>query len=274
MEGAAAWATARLEAVLGTAGSHGDAEQLAAWLPHTRAWLAAASGQLPQVEQLPGLAGTPGQGSASPAPQGAQAMPRLRAGLHAAGAAPTGGVAQADRRLPLQAPVGPRSWRGLVRLGLVQLVSGEQRQHSQFGRSPVWTLLCGLCVVTRLARNEPRLGLGHGSQHFPPPPSHPIRCCAGEGAVGRLPLPELLRLDATRLHAAQVGCGTLLRRQTRLSFCASCGGLRGHALPQPVRQITTVLERVRKAVSGSSPKHLKHQPPVWPCRPSFNVFWC
>ena len=30
-------------------------------------------------------------------------------------------------------------------------------------------------------------------------------CCAGEGAIARLPVPETLRLDTARMHAAQVG---------------------------------------------------------------------
>ncbi|KAL4439722.1 hypothetical protein ABPG75_002723 [Micractinium tetrahymenae] len=144
--GAAAWATAKLEAMLGSASSHGSWEQLGAWLPHSRAWLAGASGQLPQVEQLATLTAA-AQSNASLVPERHQALPSLRAGLRASGAGP-GGSSSTTQQLPLQAPVDHRSWQGLVRLGLVQLVSGE-------------------------------------------------------GTIGRLPLPELLRLDASRLHAAQ-----------------------------------------------------------------------
>ncbi|PSC74446.1 T-complex 11 [Micractinium conductrix] len=49
-EGAAAYATTKFEAMLGRAELYQEA-QLSALLPHTRAWLADASGQLPHIEQ-------------------------------------------------------------------------------------------------------------------------------------------------------------------------------------------------------------------------------
>lgn len=149
-EGAAAYATAKLEAVLGAAeGVLPD--QLGLRLPHTRAWLAAASGQLPQVEQLEALAAGAASAGSSTTPPQQQALPQLRAGLRSSRGA-AGAAAAAPRQPALPAPVEARSWRGLVRLGLVQLV-------------------------------------------------------AGDGPVARLPLPETLRLDAGRLHAAQVRFG-------------------------------------------------------------------
>lgn len=121
-EGAAAYAASKWEAVLGPAGGAVSAEELGARLPHARAWLAAASGQLPHVEQLEALSG----GLSTPA-AAQQALPHMRAGLRAAPTA--GGSAGAEARGPqLQRPMEARSWRGLVRLGLVQLVSGERRR--------------------------------------------------------------------------------------------------------------------------------------------------
>lgn len=120
-EGAAAWAAAKLEELLGSASGHA-AGQLGAWLPHTRAWLALASGQLPQVEQLAALTAVP-QGSAGPSAERHPTLPQLRSGVRASGRSSAG--RGRPRRLALQAPVDPRSWQGLVRLGLVQLVSGE-----------------------------------------------------------------------------------------------------------------------------------------------------
>lgn len=49
----------------------------------------------------------------------------------------------------------------------------------------------------------------------PPTIAHPS-ATAGEGAVARLPLPETLRLDAGRLHAAQGDCQRLLVTATCL----------------------------------------------------------
>ena len=123
-EGAAAYASAKFEGMLGAAHDF-TPEQLGARLPHARAWLAAASGQLPQVEQLAALhAGIRDDGSPAAPPQ-PQALPQLRAGLRApSGIDSSGGAAQQQEALPLQSPVEARSWQGLVRLGLVQLVSG------------------------------------------------------------------------------------------------------------------------------------------------------
>ncbi len=114
MEGAAAYATSKFEQMLGSAQGCSP-EQLGQRLPHTRAWLAAASGQLPRVEQIE--AGLLCESGAL-APE-AQALPQMRAGLRASAA---GG--SSTKMEPLVAPVRARSWRGLVRLGLVQLISG------------------------------------------------------------------------------------------------------------------------------------------------------
>lgn len=138
-EGAAAYATTKFEAMLGRAELYQEA-QLSALLPHTRAWLADASGQLPHIEQV-----YVGRNFSSLRQH--QTLPQLRAGL---GSASSGSdVAAQQRRLVLAAPVDARSWQGLVRQGLVRMVSGE-------------------------------------------------------GIIGRLTVPETLRLDAMRLHAAQV----------------------------------------------------------------------
>lgn len=111
-EGAAAFATSKFEAMIGSA------QDCALRLPHTRAWLAAASGQLPHVEQME--AALAGQGSTAPVEQ-ATPLPQLRAGLRSSAATSSTSARQAR----LLAPVACRSWRGLVRLGLVQLVSGK-----------------------------------------------------------------------------------------------------------------------------------------------------
>lgn len=155
-DGAAAYATLKYEDMLGSPSTYKEVERLGSWMPHTRAWLAAASGQLPHVEQLAALSGTSGTASAAGSSgsaqgqhlPGNQALPQLRTGLRASASTGSSSSAHGRQRMVLQGPVEARSWRGLVRLGLVQLVSGE-------------------------------------------------------GTIGRLPLPETLRLDATRLHASQ-----------------------------------------------------------------------
>ena len=128
-------------------------EQLAARLPHARAWLAAASGQLPHIEQLAALhppevapgASSGGGASLPPAPA-QQPLPVLRAGLRAplavssAASATSSATAlpgQQQQQSALEAPVAARSWRGLVRLGLVQLVSGG---HTSLLSSPLAVL--------------------------------------------------------------------------------------------------------------------------------------
>lgn len=217
--------------MLGSAGGAG-AGQLGAWLPHTRAWLAGASGQLPQVEQLPALVASP-EGSPDLEPDRQQALPQMRAGLRASGSSPAGSGAVAQ--LPLEAPVAPRSWQGLVRLGLVQLVSGEHEQPwhclglwlfsgrfpPHLGTAlPACSLGCAYALPLRWPQAIQWLPFDSGVAHHTsllaacsqPRVASPASldtilptCCAGEGAIGRLPLPELLRLDAPRLHAAQVG---------------------------------------------------------------------
>ncbi|KAI3434409.1 hypothetical protein D9Q98_002487 [Chlorella vulgaris] len=174
-QGAAAYATAKLESLLGPAQAVSE-ECLRSCLPHTRAWLAAASGQLPQLELQHLDPPSPVQQQQQ---QQRQELPALRSGL---GPAQAGSQPllqqqqQQQQRLQLLVPVALHSWRGLVRLGLVQLV-------------------------------------------------------AGEGAVARLPLPETLRLDSGRLHAAQaefqrlqvMAACLLLCRQGAAAAGLTCG---------------------------------------------------
>ena len=89
-------------------------------LPLTRAWLALASGQLPTLD--PSLDNPPTNSNSSTAGNGIPV--NLRSGL--GGAAnplpqPSPGAAA-----QLQQGVKSHSWRGLVRLGLVQLAAGER----------------------------------------------------------------------------------------------------------------------------------------------------
>lgn len=112
---------------------HGLAEAAApdlavAALPHTRAWLAAASGRLPAFQ----LALAPAAQLAATAP--VQTLPAacwapvsMRAG-RGRPAAVAASAAAAAEPLPAAAfvvPVAPGCWQGVVRLGLVDLVAGE-----------------------------------------------------------------------------------------------------------------------------------------------------
>lgn len=111
--GGVSYARAKLEEILGTP----VGADLAARLPHARGWLALTSSQLIHVEQQLQQA----RGESQPAQQ----LPSMRSGrgvptqqgqqVHAAPAS----------LASLEAPVEARSWRGLVRVGLVTLVSGE-----------------------------------------------------------------------------------------------------------------------------------------------------
>lgn len=119
-DGAAAYATTKFEEMLGSAQGCSP-EQLGQRLPHTRAWLAAASGQLPPMEQMEAvLLNEPSAASAAQAP----ALPQLRAGLRAS--ASGAGSASTSSKIEPLAACQARSWRGLVRLGLVSLVSGAE----------------------------------------------------------------------------------------------------------------------------------------------------
>jgi hypothetical protein len=108
-------------------------------LPHTRGWLALVSSQLPHVEHL--LADT----SSSTGDQGVPAQ--LRSGLRTSTSGSSSSSSLLKNVSALQ-PCQPRSWQGLIRLGLVSLV-------------------------------------------------------AGEGAVNRIAVPEVLRLDTIRLRECQ-----------------------------------------------------------------------
>jgi hypothetical protein len=124
-QGAAAYATAKLESLLGPAQGVSE-ECLRSRLPHTRAWLAAASGQLPQLELQHLDPPSPVQQQQQ---QQRQELPALRSGLGRAQARsqPLLQQPQQQQRLHLLVPVALHSWRGLVRLGLVQLVAGERK---------------------------------------------------------------------------------------------------------------------------------------------------
>eukprot|EP00887_Chlorella_sp_A99_P001730 scaffold8.g1730.t1 len=198
-------------------------------LPHARGWLAVAAGQLPAVEAALGLAAgalaaEPTAPAPAPAAAGGGARPgglsaalrqsaapapalppagALRAGLRAAPGAPAAPApargALAAGPPPLVAPVAPRSWRGLVRVGLVQLV-------------------------------------------------------AGEGAVGRMAPPELLRLDAGRLHAAQNDYQGLLAGGPPLGAADVEGAKRrlGALLADPGMRLPDVAAEIN-ALAGGEP---------------------
>lgn len=110
------------------------APQLAAALPHTAAWLAAAVRQLPALEAALQAVPTPPpvpaaatSGSPSSSPGALPAAP-MRAGRAAAASAAPETSSAALPPQPaarLVTPVLPRSWRGVVRLGLVSLVADE-----------------------------------------------------------------------------------------------------------------------------------------------------
>ena len=116
-----------------------SARDMALKLPHTRGWLALASGRLPHVETMlseaanssrvsvaaeSGAAAGGGGGSIS------QELPRrlltgraTKTGVNmnpsTATTSPTGLAGQ------LAVPISPKTWQGLVRCGLAQLVAGE-----------------------------------------------------------------------------------------------------------------------------------------------------
>jgi len=138
-DGGVAYARSKMEEPGGILGPL-DNGHINSRLPHTRGWLALVSSQLPHVEHL--LTDT------SSSAAGNQGVPaQLRSGLRIS----TGGSSSSSSLLKnvseLQ-PCQPRSWQGLVRLGLVSLV-------------------------------------------------------AGEGAVNRIAVPEVLRLDTIRLRECQ-----------------------------------------------------------------------
>lgn len=97
-------------------------------LPHTRAWLAAASGRLPafQLALAPAAqlaAAAPVQ--TLPAASGAPVSMRAGRGRPSAAAASAAAAAEPLPAAALVMPVAPGCWRGVVRLGLVDLVAGE-----------------------------------------------------------------------------------------------------------------------------------------------------
>lgn len=116
-------------------------EELALALPHARAWMALVSGALPHTEQqlqplvaaLTGAAASAAAAAAAAATSAAATVPTtLRSGQRSlsvgAAAAAAAEAAAAVVPSPAVAPLSPaaaRSWQGLVRLGLVQLVSSD-----------------------------------------------------------------------------------------------------------------------------------------------------
>lgn len=113
-------------------GQESSLEQMSSTLPHTRAWLALVSGQVPQLAQhlqpLTDFAADTNRIQAAAQASVASAVPTalrsgLRASLSAAGNAPA--AERPTSAAQLIHPVKADSWRGIVRLGLVQLIQGE-----------------------------------------------------------------------------------------------------------------------------------------------------
>ncbi|DBA71287.1 TPA: hypothetical protein ACH3X2_011103 [Trebouxia sp. C0005] len=107
-------------------------EELSTSLTHTRAWLALVSGQVPQLAQhlqpLTDFAADQNRIQAAANAATTSAVPtNLRSGLRAS---PSATVSTLDSEAQSSAaqlvhPVKAESWRGIVRLGLVHLISGE-----------------------------------------------------------------------------------------------------------------------------------------------------
>ncbi|KAL0051938.1 hypothetical protein WJX82_004904 [Trebouxia sp. C0006] len=107
-------------------------EELSTSLTHTRAWLALVSGQVPQLAQhlqpLTDFAADQNRMQAAANSATTSAVPtNLRSGLRAS---PSATVSTSDSEAQSSAaqlvhPVRAESWRGVVRLGLVHLISGE-----------------------------------------------------------------------------------------------------------------------------------------------------
>jgi len=126
------------EGHLGPVDCETSAGELAERLPHTRAWLALASGRLPQLESLftagtaqpkrtpTSSSGVAVQSSKSSAGGVPGSLRTGKASLTAAGPSGSSASALAALSAPkLELPVAVRSWRALVRCGLVQLVVGD-----------------------------------------------------------------------------------------------------------------------------------------------------
>ncbi|DBA87711.1 TPA: hypothetical protein ACH3X1_004714 [Trebouxia sp. C0004] len=107
-------------------------EALSTSLTNTRAWLALVSGQVPQLAQhlqpLTDFAADQNRVQAAANHATTSAVPtNLRSGLRAS---PSATVSTSDSEVQSSAaqlvhPVKAESWRGIVRLGLVHLISGE-----------------------------------------------------------------------------------------------------------------------------------------------------
>ena len=100
-----------------------DIESLKERLPKTRGWLAVASGKIPRI------AATLEQETLSdlvqPQPAQTQSLPMMRTGFVAQNAHEGRVESDPKRTLVLEKIDSLHSWRGLVRIGLVHLVSGD-----------------------------------------------------------------------------------------------------------------------------------------------------
>lgn len=115
--------------------SSSSARDMALKLPHTRGWLALASGRLPHIETMLSEAANGARvlaaesGAAAAAGSSSQELPRRLITGRAAGAAvsnpSTTTASTTGLAGQLAVPISPKTWQGLVRCGLAQLVAGE-----------------------------------------------------------------------------------------------------------------------------------------------------
>jgi hypothetical protein len=94
-------------------------------LPNTRAWLAVASGKIPRIECELGTQNIQSDNSTCSDDGRETSIPAMKTGTLSLNSSDH--VAQASERvlLKLKRPVELNSWRGLIRIGLVHLVSGD-----------------------------------------------------------------------------------------------------------------------------------------------------
>lgn len=101
-------------------------EELDAALPHTRGWLALSASQLPHVEQFLAPYSAPAVQCTSPSPSKSDIPRSMKSGLKAALLPPSYKMVDTSQvHLTLSMPVAVKSWKGLFRIGLVSLVSGD-----------------------------------------------------------------------------------------------------------------------------------------------------
>jgi T-complex protein 11 len=144
-ERAALYARSKMQDFLGTPSMTGEdasylystsARDMALKLPHTRGWLALASGRLPQVEAMlfeSSSSSSLNSSASASAEAGAtsaavpQELPRRVATGRATATSSTSTTSTSNAGLARQlaVPISPKTWQGLVRCGLAQLVAGE-----------------------------------------------------------------------------------------------------------------------------------------------------